>query len=201
MLIYWRPVCFVVALVISLSAYADPPKPKYGPANAPRAVPLSRSNDYFRSTEHPAPDFWALIPYYLDQHTGASCSVASVAMLVNAARRNTNLTSDDKLVTQTDLLRRVTAENWARRVGPRGHGVTLDQLGRLIQASLLNYGVNGASVVVVHTSDASSATLERLRRDLIDNETSDSNFIVINFNQAAFTDDAAVGHICPTGSV
>src|SRR4051812_39085308 len=76
-------------------------KLKYGP----EATPLSVSHEYFQKNS--APGFWALIPYYIPQQTGSSCSVATVNMLVNASRAGRKLKADDKLATETDLLKQV----------------------------------------------------------------------------------------------
>ena len=68
-------------------------------------MPLSQSHEFF--LKNPVPDFWALIPYYLPQKTGASCSVVTVAMIVNAARSGQKLSADESLATESDLLEKV----------------------------------------------------------------------------------------------
>jgi hypothetical protein len=54
-----------------------------------------------------------------------------------------------------------------------------------------------ASVTVTHAVDTSPATRARLEQALAQNEKSNDDFILINFNQAAYTGDAEVGHIAP----
>src|SRR3712207_5680426 len=55
-----------LAIAAQTQTRAAETRPKYGPS----AVPLSRSSDYVRSQA--APDFWALMPYYLPQRDGRS---------------------------------------------------------------------------------------------------------------------------------
>lgn len=196
---------FVLSLVLvnlmGFSGHADPlPLPKYGPAGSPLATPLSIDSTYFRNAAHLAPDFWALIPYYTGQNNSRSCSVASVAMVLNAFRRHLPLTSDDQLITQSGLLSRVRAETWAARVGARGHGTSLDVLGNIVRAALVTYGFPSATVEVVHLNDLSPENRTRLHSALLENESSAENFMILNFLQGAYTNDAQVGHIAPVGA-
>ena len=78
------------------AAHAEDTKPKLGP----RAIPLGQSHQYLRA--HPAPDYWALAPYYAPQMTNSACSLAAISMLVNALRGLPGK-STDKLVTQPAL--------------------------------------------------------------------------------------------------
>lgn len=166
-------------------------KPKYGP----EATLLSKSHEYV--SKNAAPDFWAMIPYYLPQQTGSACSVASVAMIVNAARSGQELTADDELVTQNSLLKRVNDEEWTKAVGDKGGGRSLDQLGPLVERSLKAYGFKNARAEVVHVDDESPATQKKLHDALVANEKGTGDFIILNFVQGVYTGDADVGHIAP----
>lgn len=188
----------IIAFAVALSlwparAWAEEsaPKPKYGPA----ATVISKSHDYIRRA--PAPDYWALSPYYAAQMNERACSLASATMVVNAARVSKKLTSDDELATQTGLLARVKSELWNSAVGEGGKGVTLAQLGPLVEQSLKVYGFDDVTVEVVHANDKSKATAAKLRRALAENERSANDFIIANFVQGVFTGDANVGHIAP----
>ncbi len=185
-----------VGAVLGIAAVglAGVPKPKYGP----EAMRLSLSHKYIQT--HDAPDFWALMPYYLPQQNGASCSVASVAMLMNGVRVHDDLTADEELVTQPGLLKKVGDSAWTRDVSSGGHGVTLDELGKFVEESLKAYGVRKYEVEVVHASDFSEKTKSRLHRALVENERSSKDFILINFIQGVYTGDADVGHIAPIGA-
>ena len=74
-------------------------KSKYGP----EAALLSRSHEYIQ--KNPAPDYWALSPYYVGQQTDSACSLAVATMIVNAARAAEKLKASEELVTQPTLLR------------------------------------------------------------------------------------------------
>jgi hypothetical protein len=168
-------------------------EPKYGP----EAVRLHDDRAYVR--RHAAPDFWTLMPYYLPQLTDSSCSAASVAMLMNALRSELPLSADEPLVTEPGLLKRAANDAWTKAVAESGDGVSLDQLGGLIERSLAAYGLGAHEVEVVHVESASDAMLARLREVLARNETSAADFVVVNFIQSVLTGDPEgnVGHIAP----
>ncbi|OFZ81176.1 MAG: hypothetical protein A2603_11210 [Bdellovibrionales bacterium RIFOXYD1_FULL_55_31] len=199
---------FLVSIVLlSISTAYPDPKPKYGPSGNPRAIPLSRDHSYFLSPEHPAPDFWALIPYYVGQKTEASCSVAAVTALVNAARAAKDLNNrraNEKLVTDEELLARVQVASWEKKVGADPNtspkGVTLDQLAKIAKAALETNGVKVRSAEILRFQGSLEGAKRELRRILSENERSARDFILVNFFQKSFTDDAPVGHIAPLGA-
>ena len=177
-------------LVYTTTSVAEA-KPKYGP----EATLLSKSHEYV--AKNAAPDFWAMIPYYTTQQTGSACSVASVTMVVNAARTGQELTADDELVTQNSLLKRVSDDEWIKAVGDKGRGRSLDQLGPLVERSFKAYGFNHTRAEVVHVDDESPATQKKLHDALVANEKSTGDFIILNFIQGVYTGDADAGHIAP----
>ncbi len=181
---------FALTFPVSQAAAANP---KYGPD----ATRLHDAREHIR--ESAAPDFWALVPYYVPQQDGRSCSVASVAMLVNAARADQKLTASDELVTQPGILKKVNSKIWKQGVGSTGRGVTLDQLGALVGESLKAYGFAGAKVEVVHVDAESPEAKAKLQHALAENEKSAGDFILVNFLQSVYTGDpeGAVGHIAP----
>jgi hypothetical protein len=181
----------LLLLLLAFSIAQAAPKPKYGP----EAVTLSRSHEFFRKA--PAPDFWALAPYYVGQRDDRSCSVASVTMVMNALRSKLPLTADDELITQDSLLKKVGSGDWWKDRG--AGGVTLDQLGKAIEQSLAGYELAGLEVEVVH-ADKTPEFRARLHEALVANEKSDADFIILNFIQGAYTGDADVGHIAPLGA-
>jgi len=170
-------------------------KPKYGP----KATVLSESHEYFRESK--APDFWALMPYYTMQINGKACSVASVSMIVNAARIGMKLTSDDKLVNQEDLLKKVNDKSWsdAVDVSKPGGGVALDDLKKKVEESLSAYGIEDFTIEVNHMEDTAIAR-DHLHKVLVENEKSSHDFILANFVQGAYTGDSDEGHISPVGA-
>ncbi|MCM2279961.1 MAG: phytochelatin synthase family protein [Oligoflexia bacterium] len=167
-------------------------KPKYGS----EATLLSRAQEHVR--QKPAPDFWALIPYYASQSNDASCSLASVTMVVNAARAHRNLGAEDELATQSGLLSRVKNPAWKRGLNGLRAGVTLGELASVLADGLKAYGVTPLSVEAMNVEGA--ASLAKVRQALEENEKSDADFIIANFDQKAFTSDASVGHIAPVGA-
>ncbi len=178
-------------------------KPKYGPKGSPRATPISLSNDFFRSAKNLAPDYWSISGFYVPQFNGASCSVASVSMVINAAKAAQAKTADDQVITQQKLLDQVTTENWKARVSAKGykgsHGTTLDQLAAITKAAFQANGFKNVSVELVRGEKTPQAK-EKLIAALEKNEASAQNFIIANFNLLTFTDDADVGHIAPIGA-
>ncbi len=187
--------------VISAETPAAAPKPKYGPAGKPIATPLALSHEYLRSPQHPAPDYWALSGFYVPQIDDRSCSAASVAMILNAARVPLPKTADDKVITQSALLEKITAEKWKERLSAKGlngeFGTTLEVFAKVTEASFKQFGFPQVKVKVVHVKDDSAGTKKAVIADLVANEKSAKNFIVANFVQKALTDDADAGHISP----
>jgi len=172
--------------------------PKYGPEGNPLAVPLSRSNTFLRSTANPAPDFWRLIPYYVPQITGGSCSVATVAMIVNGFTRSGRKLKDaDTIVTQTDLLDRVTRHPWKKR-----RGLSLRQLEGVLRESLEIYGVADADIRRVAITRDTPEDLTAFRRILETNEQSAQDFLVLHYLQDTVTRSPGgpYPHISPVGA-
>jgi hypothetical protein len=187
---------FVSVMLLGVSVFAFAAGPKYGPT----AKRLYDSHRHIQSQK--APDFWALMPYYVHQQNGSSCSIASVTMVVNAARASQTLKSDDELFTQKSLLSKLNDSIWSSGVGDKGHGVSLDELGRLTLLAIRAAGFDQASVEVVHIDPEDKKLKDRLHKLLIANEKSDRDFLIANFLQSEFTGDpeGAVGHISPIGS-
>lgn len=164
-------------------------KGKYGSY----ATPLSKAFDYVKKTK--APDYWALASHYLSQQNERSCSIASLAMIINAFRNKLELKSSDELVTEKELFQKTDHSAWNRHMST-GPTIILEEMGSIVDKSLRTYGFVG-KVEVVHTNDTSEKTLEKLRRDLLENEKSDKNFILVNFVQGVLTEDKGGGHFAP----
>lgn len=171
-------------------------QPKYGS----RAVRMYHARRYLRENE--APDFWALMPYYVHQYSERACSVASTTMVVNAARARSELMSDEELVSQKALLRRVGYPQWNNAIQPGGRGVTIEDLGRYLTEALELYCHDEYEVDAVRVSASDDGLRERVRNMLIENEQSDDDFVIVFFWQATFTDDpeGKSGHVSPIGA-
>lgn len=161
-------------------------------------TPLSRDHAYF--SRAPAPDFWALAPYYVGQQDDVSCSLASLTMLVNAARRALPLRSDQPLVTQPSLRARVASPTWEHGLAPGGPGVTLDQLGTLAGQSLQAFGVTATRVEVTHVAQATPAALERFRALLRANEAAAHDWLLLDFSAESYVGTGSYGHIAPVAA-
>ncbi len=93
-----------------------------------------------------------LFRHHVRQFHESSCSVASVACVVNAL-----LESQGRLpgttVSQQDLLNRVTTAHWKERMGPNGYrgrrGLPLPELGQVVTASLKVFNISHQGVEVV----------------------------------------------------
>lgn len=184
---------FILSLAIASASYAAD-APKYGP----QATRLSASHAYIKNNA--AVDYWALSGYYVPQQNGRSCSVASVTMVVNAARSGGDLTAADSLVTQSALLKKAGINEWEKAVNDGGHGVALDLLGPYVEKSLTAYGLKDVKVKVIH-ADSAKSNAEILAL-LAKNEKSAKDFIIANFLQSEYTGDpeGKVGHIAPVAA-
>lgn len=170
--------------------------PKYGP----RATRLYYSRDYVRRAE--APDFWAMMPYYVSQFNERSCSVASATMVLNSIRATQELTADDELITQEQLLEKVNSSNWKKTVGPVGGGVSIEELGRYLRRAIDAYELGEYSVEAVRLDPNRTDHLDHIRRVLKENERSADDFLIVFFWQSELTDDpeGATGHVAPVAA-
>jgi hypothetical protein len=186
----------IVALALAGSAAAGEFAPKYAPEDKPVATPLKRRPGHVRSA--PAPDFWALIPYYEGMRGAHSASAASAAMVLNALRQDTRYSSADELITEESLLKATSARGWAERLaGEKPAGVDVKTFGSLFEAGLSTYGVSAEVRTIPVDGDAAA-----VRRLLLDNELSDRNFLIAHYKQSVFTGDpeGAVGVYAPVGA-
>lgn len=191
--------CLICLLPIAEIRGAEDQKyPKYGPRNKPVAIPLSQSNEYLRSGRNDAPDFWRLMPYYVPQITGGSCSVASVAMIVNGfIRSGRQLNDKDTVVTQSDLLDGVKRHPWKKR-----RGLSLEKLHIVLRESLEMYGVSAGDTRRVQTSRNTPEDFDEFRRVLELNERSADDFILVHYLQGLVTraPGGSYPHISPIGA-
>jgi hypothetical protein len=172
---------------------AETAKSKFGPD----AGPLPQAVDYLR--QHPAPDYWALSVYYVPQATSSACSVASIAMVINALRGLPS-GATEALVTQAGLLETAGNDVWSQQTAEGGAGVTVAELVEALQTSLQAYGLGDVQVEVLHPDDGSPATLEQVRHLLSANERSSQDVVLAYFNQGVLTGDWDGPHISPIGA-
>ncbi len=70
----------IALLLQNTFVIAEEARPKY----VSSTFRLSQHHEYFNKNK--APDFWALMPYYVPQQDGAACGIASMTMLLNGLR-------------------------------------------------------------------------------------------------------------------
>ena len=179
--------------------------PKYG--GSPAASPLSGDHAYLQDPRHPAPDYWALSSFYVPQLNEFSCSVASVAAVVNAlTKAGRPLADTDKNATHESLLGAVKAARWAERVSKGGAdgkvGVTLDQLAEVLAEALEQNGIKDAKVETFRVTEDNKATRAAWREVLESNESSPDDMVVVHFVQDALTHASGgpYAHISPVGA-
>ena len=165
-------------------------------SSARDAISIQRSHEYLRT--HDAPDYWALSPFYEPQATGSACSVAAIAMLMNALI-GLPAKGNETLVTQGSLLKAVDNAQWAAEAAQGGPGVTFEEVRTYVALSLKAYKLD-AEVEVFRPADSPQASLARLRELLADNERSDADIVLVYYNQGVVTGDWDGPHLSPIGA-
>lgn len=146
----------------------------------------------------------ALHRQHVRQYHEASCSVASVATMLNAIR--TCSENDSEVITQLALLDRVRCGHWKERMRPEGHkgrrGLPLGLLGAIVKASLDSYDLRPKTVDVVtaHAHPGRAALIKRrLRNRLKRFEDRGDCLLLAHFNQGALVPALSIPHISPVG--
>lgn len=160
-------------------------------------VPLHFSHKYIR--EHEAPTYWKISPYYISQRNESSCSLATAAMIINAAR-SSQPKANQSLATQDGILALVKDRAWEDGVKVGGEGVTLDQFRILMAKALEAYGLQNFEIQVIHTKNSSGETALLLHKALVKSEKTGQTFLIANFDQKFFTGAESVGHFTPVGA-
>lgn len=170
----------------------------FGPAGAvylPQPVRLNAHN----------PLQQALFRHYVRQFHESSCSVASVAMALNAIMDRCQMGGQP--TTQFELLDRVTTGNWKQRMSPGGdrgkRGLPLPLLGQVVASALAVYGIEGAQVETVPAIAANDRN-GAARKQLIDRlqrfESRGDCLLIAHFDQGAYLPTLNIPHISPVGS-
>jgi hypothetical protein len=184
--------------------------PKYGP----NAVPLSdgTNQSYFKTQK--APDFWALISFYVPQENDSSCSAAALTVVLNGARRTQQLSADDELVTHKSLTEKDTDEKYKAEVSGDmklavAHGTSLgtsvDRVAEVLKeaADKLKILTPTSEVQLIHIDlNDLSASRKKFHEYLVQNEKSANDFMILNFTQGMLTGDpeGMVGHLAAVGA-
>ncbi len=165
-----------------------------GPGGMVREAPPATGNALKR----------ALWRHYVKQYHESSCSVAAVATVINALGEVIRGAADN--VTQSELLDRVQAGNWKKRMSPEGddgkHGMPFGLFGEVVKGSIDAFQIPVLSVETVDLRESSLPEREKkelLRRRLEAFETLGNGVIIIHFDQGAYVPDLNIPHISPVG--
>ena len=165
----------LLGILLCLAAFAAD-KPKYGP----KTTPLNQDHEYLQ--KHPAPDFWALSSFYQAQRDERSCTLATMASMVNSFRAMKPMSADDKLAQQGELLDRVNHEGWNRMFKQNGKTVTLDELTQIAVKALKLYGID-KKAEGLHVDSVDEKATAKIRDLLIQNEKSASDQVMVNVDR------------------
>lgn len=143
------------------------------------------------------------MPFYVPQNNAYSCSIASLAMVFNAAiKGNAGSAGTERNITQDDLLntvRGIPLRALVSKEGLRGrHGLTLDELKTAAEQTAHRLGARA----YVITQSFRNPSLEEFRDILRKNENCATDFLLAHFVQDDLT-GAAGGpypHISPIGA-
>lgn len=146
-----------------------------------------------------------LFKYHVNQFHESSCSVATVATILNAM--TAHRTKQDIIpVTQHEILEKVRTDHWKERMSEGGYngrrGLPLETLGRVIQDSISVYGLNCESIEVeqaVLDPARSKPVKKRLEQRLLQFENKDDCLIVAHFDQGSLIPEYHIPHISPVG--
>ena len=162
----------------------------------PLLTPLAADNEYVR--RNAAPNFWALMPHQLHQHTDSSCSLASATMVLNAARGLAGQNRVGQSVSEKRLLDHFDHTDWRAGIAPDGGGWKLLELAAHLEEALSRYGLAGWRVERRPLTNADAASVDTLRADLLAMEREAGIFPIANFHLDDFYDDGTdVGHFTP----
>ncbi len=174
-------------------------EPKYGKD----ADPLWKKthSQYFKNNE--APDFWALVGYYLPQVNGRACSATSFTMVANALRRANPYTREDAILTVESFARKYGTEDYIEalfgKIPPIASGAFANKnLEKIFQSAVEKLGIaklgaEGAKFIQLDAQKEKVDWAKQFHEALVANEKSADDFIIINFLQGRLTGDPEGG--------
>ncbi|MFO8085253.1 MAG: phytochelatin synthase family protein [Desulfobacterales bacterium] len=148
-----------------------------------------------------------MIPFYLKQFNSYSCSVASIAIVLNTILASLNKARAVNPIDQHDLIQRVRALNWRERVSMEGfegkHGLTITELGIVVEATLNTFRIpfKQLKTVSIHKNiENLEEEKARLFSLLVKYCRNPDHYMIAHFTQGVYTGDWFGGHISPVGS-
>jgi len=160
---------------------------------------LREDSDYLRQAQAPA--YWSLAPYYVGQFTGSACSVASAAMVINAARAGLRRGGGIKPARQQAVLDAVGSAAWRSEVErDEGRGASLRELAEFIAAGLRSLGAAPATVTAVPLTQRTPASQAAFRDMLHAAEAAHGAWIIANYHMETVIGSGDYGHFSPVGA-
>ncbi len=148
-----------------------------------------------------------MLTFYLRQSNPYSCSVASVAIVLNTILARLNNFQVINPIDQEQLLSKVRTANWRERVSVAGfydkHGLSILQLGMVVKSALKAFEIpyKEVNTTPVHGKlknlEKEKARLFSLLMKL---STDQNHYMIAHFTQGVYTGDWFGGHISPVGS-
>lgn len=146
-----------------------------------------------------------LFKHHVKQFHGSSCSVATIASVVNTLLDKEGALNGPAAI-QQDLLEKVKTAHWKERMSDTGYkgrrGLPLPTLYQVVQSSLEIYRIPCQSVEMVQaTGDPvrSKAIKQVLRYRLEQFEKKGNCLIISHFDQGSFIPELHIPHISPVG--
>jgi hypothetical protein len=148
-----------------------------------------------------------MLTFYLRQLNPYSCSVASVAIVINTLLARMSTGHMIEPIDQEQLLSKVRTVNWRERVSIDGfqgkHGLSIIELGMVVKAALKAFKI---PFMKVNTTPI-HGKLKNLEKEkarlfslLMQIYTEQNHYIIAHFTQGVYTGDWFGGHISPVGS-
>jgi hypothetical protein len=148
-----------------------------------------------------------MLTFYLRQLNPYSCSVASVAIVLNTILARLNKIRTFTPIDQEQLLLKVPTANWRERVSMAGfhgkHGLSITALGMVVEAALKAFKIpyKKVNTIPIHGKlknlEKEKARLFSLLMKIC---TEPNLYIIAHFTQGVYTGDWFGGHISPVGS-
>lgn len=188
---------YILIIFISIGcAHESPRQPSSAQSNkyGTDAVPLSLSYKSLNTVLEP---FWKIIPYYRAQSTNASCSIASVTMIVNALIPSYTLGSETKLFTEQSLIKLSGSKRWKDAVTSDGKGMSLKNLTIEIKNILPKLGLSNFQAVY---HEMLSETDDSAFKEVLLKQMNGEGWIILNYDQGLVMGSGSYGHFSPVAS-
>lgn len=163
-----------------------------------KAIPLSTKPEFVQ--KNTALKFWSLFPHYLPQWNGESCSVASVLMILNAAKRLYEPCSI-QLISRSHVLRRKAFKQWRAQVKRGGDGVVLDELASYLKSAIESFGLNISELAVKRAFVSTKQNYSDFLTDLQRTHLEPNSFLILNYDQGFLMETGrSFGHFAPVAA-